>query len=69
MVNPVKIPLISILTITFGMMSTLSLNALGYDREHINFSNKEYVEPLYFFGSLVAVGGFLYKMGQYLTIS
>jgi len=69
MVNPVKIPLISILTITFAIISTLSLNALGYDREHIDFSNPTKYEPMYFFGSLVAIAQFLYKMGQLIMQS
>jgi len=66
---PVKIPFITVVTLSFALLVGFLLNALGYKREDMRFKYKSPEEPLTFFGSLGGLMICLYKLCQYVIQS
>ena len=69
LLSPVKIPFITVITLSISLIAVCILDTLGYHAERVDFSKydtervTEY--PMFFLGSLAGILFVIYKVGQY----
>jgi len=66
---PVKIPFITVVSLSVAILGGFLLNSLGYKRDGVKFEWRAPEEPLYFLGSLGGLIICLYKLCQYVVQS